>query len=284
MPFYLRIDIYTPAGEHVRRLYEGASSASPDGFALQAPPLGPDTLTLPGVLAGGGSVILWRQDNDGGQTVSSGDYVLKIESADSFGTTTSWTRTLKVLGVPGQADLILYNAAGEAVRHYDTAALGLDPVDFGRSLPGGVELKGRNGAISLLPFDGLDDRGQTLGGGNYEWVLHWSDAGGSHTATRSVLKVPEPQAEPLAAAMLEQNPVPPGRPLAVRYSPCACQVRASVHELSGGLVAEGADLVGAGRLVIDLPGSAGGIYLLRLRATGAGLRPSERVLKAALLR
>jgi hypothetical protein len=282
-PFHLIVALYNSSGERVRLLFDGSATRPPDGYTVSGSPDGPLQIDLPGTLSNGSQSLVWDHSNDAGQPVSSGAYTLKLESSDPFGTVTAYERVVQVLVVSQPAQLVLYNSAGEAVRHYDAAALGLDPVDLGRADGNRVEIKSRNGSLSWLPIDGLDDRGEPLQGGSYELVLHWSDAGGSHTNSLDLVLVPAPGADALASASLAQNPVPAGAPLELRYTPCACELRVRVHDLAGQLIASSVD-PGSGRLSLALSSTAPGIYLVSLELHSPGQRPQRRVLKAALLR
>jgi hypothetical protein len=283
-PYKLTIALYSPSGERVRLLYDGASTGAADGFTVVGGLYDPIQIQLPVQLADGSTALIWQRDNDGGQAVASGTYVLKIESTDPFGSVTALTKSIQVLAAPGEAQLVLYNAAGEAVRHLDAKALGLDPVDLGGRLDStGFELKERDGSLAWLPFDGLNDSGQPLQGGSYQLLLSWSDASGRHTDSRGLVIVPAPGADFLASAGFAQNPVPAGAEAQIRYSPCTCQVHATVHDLAGQLVAQGVD-PGTGVLPLPLLRSASGIYLVTLEVEGSGVRVQRRTLKLALIR
>lgn len=283
MPYQLSVALYNSSGERVRLVYEGPASSAPEGYSVSGGISEPLIITLPGALPDGSHTLRWDQDNDGGQSVASGSYILKLQGVDPFGAVLAYSKVIQVQQLPGEAQLVLYNSAGEAVRHYDPAALGLDPVDLGRTDAGRVQLKDRNGSLAWMPLDGLNDSGQVLLGGNYSLVLHWADSSGSHTVTRDVVMVPAPGAELLKDLSLEQNPVPAGRPLAIRYQPCSCQVTVRVHDLAGQLISQASDS-GSGRLELALDRSASGIYLVTIEADANGQRPLRRVLKAALIR
>jgi hypothetical protein len=283
MPYRLSVALYNQAGERVRLLYEGPSSASPEGHQVSGGAGEPLYIGLMGVLADGSQALVWDQRNDGGQAVAGGTYHLKMEATDSWGQTSAYTRAVQVLAQPSGASLVLYNSAGEAVRHYDAAGLGLDPVDLGRIDGRNVELKDRHGGLGWFELDGLSDAGQPLKGGSYQLVLHWADSSGDHTVARPIVVVPAPMDDLLRGAGLEANPVPAGQALVLRHRPCACQVTARLYTLAGELAGQGSGS-GDGRLELGLSRASGGVYLIGLEARAEGQPVARRVIKAAVLR
>lgn len=267
----------------MRLLYQGASAVDAGNVRVEGLSSGPLSLHFGLPLPDGATVLVWDQRNDAGQDVAGGTYILKLQSTDPWGKVTAHNHAVGVLLRPQPASLVLYNAAGEAVRHYDPAALGLDPVDLGRAEPGRVELKDRQGGLAWFDLDGLNDHGQPLAGGSYHLVLRYAEGMGTHTVVRAVVVVPLPGGDPLEGAGLERNPVPPGQPLVIRHRPCDCSLRARLYDLSGGLVATaGGD--GQGRLELGSGDLAGGVYLVDLWLEAPGERPQRRVIKAAVLR
>ena len=285
MPYQLSVGAYNSAGELVRLIYQGLASAEPTELTLSGGNGQPVSLALPGPLADGSTSLFWKGENQAGQPISSGVYVIKLQTTDSFGQVDTLQKDVQMLATEQAAQLALYNSAGELVRHWDLKTLGFDAVDLGRVLDGSVELKDLQGAVMGLPMDGLNDAGQPLTGGVYNLVLRRGGPGSSASIIRSISIVPAAGADPLEGLAPEQNPLPAGQDLiALRYTPQAgVFVEGSLFNLAGERVAV-ADSAQAGRLVVALGRGASGVYLFVVEAKGAGLRPARRTVKIGVVR
>jgi hypothetical protein len=285
MPYQMTVAAYNSAGELVRLIYQGAASAQPVALQLHGGNGQPVSLDLPGPLADGSTSLLWSGDNASGQSLSSGTYIIKVQTLDPFGDVQTLQGTVQMLAVGAPAQLALYNSAGELVRHWDLQALGFDAVDLGHASASEVELKGLQGAVLALPFDGLNDAGQPLAGGTYSLILRQNGAGKPPTIVRSITIIPSAGSDPLADLAPEQNPVPPGQErLILRYTPMAgVSLQGALYNLAGERVAL-ADASQAGRLSVPLGGAASGVYFLSVEASGSGTRSQRRTLKIAVTR
>jgi hypothetical protein len=285
MPYQMSVGAYNSAGELVRLIYQGLASAQPTELQLSGGNGLPVTLALPGPLADGATSLFWKGENQAGQPISSGVYVIKIQTTDPFGQISTLQKDVQMLTLEAQAQLALYNSAGELVRHWDLKTLGFDAVDLGRVLDGSVELKDLQGSILGLPMDGLNDAGQPLTGGVYNLVLRRGGPGGAPSIIRAINIVPSVGSDPLEGLAPEQNPLPAGQTtIALRYSPQAgVFVEGSLFNLAGERVAV-ADGSQAGRLVVQLGREASGVYLFVVEAKGPGMRPARRTVKIGVVR
>jgi len=197
MPFQMTVAAYNSAGELVRLIYQGAASVQPTEMVLEGGIGLPISLALPGPLQDGRDHLLWLGENQSGQRVSSGSYVIKIETLDPFGHVSTLQQSVQMLTTESPTELALYNSAGELVRHWDLQALGFDAVDLGRVQDGSVELKDLTGAVMGLAMDGLNDAGQPLAGGVYNLVLRRNSADKPPTIVRPVNIVPAAGPDPL---------------------------------------------------------------------------------------
>jgi hypothetical protein len=295
VPFQIAARVYNSAGELVRTLYEGGSSQQP----LQ---LLPDKqnfvggwdqvwIPLPGQLAGGATGLAWDGSNAGGQWVSAGTYYLKLESIDSFGHTTSLIAPVGVLPAPTEAWLRLSNAAGELVWQHPLGAaatafsLSGDSIALsgeGRPVSGPplrITVHLGNGLSVDVDWDGHTSQGRLADAGVYHLSLSSAQPGQATQVQSAKLAVIRGEdADLLAGAILGPNPAKDEAQL--RYTPQAgYPARIELYSLAGERVLAAGDLSASGRIVLDLRGLSGGVYLGVLRAG-----PQRRVLKLAVVR
>src|SRR5207237_462549 len=132
---------------------------------------GSTLISIPGaVLAGEAAALTWNNDNDNGQMLTGGTYSIKVGITDPFGKVSSISSSITVIR-PESSTLVLYNSAGEAVRHFDLAAMGVQARGLGEASAHGIELKTALGGPYLLAFDAKNDAGEPLKGGIYELVF-----------------------------------------------------------------------------------------------------------------
>lgn len=268
---------------------DSASFASGDGEV---------SILLPGLLRSDDGTwidgIAWRADNDNGQWVSGGDYVLKAEYTDNFGSVTTLQATVLVLPAEREAALSIYNSAGELVARPALPPLGgdrlvelsLSEAEFASGMGGGftISVKDEAGRLYSVPWDGRNDRGEWVDSGVYMVKLVYHGPGGvTRVEIRSVTVLKAPS-QGLTGARLAPNPAQ--REDWTLYAPPQPDqaLEAMAFDLNGAKVAEARSAPGAARLRLPNQGLAGGIYLIVLQRIPARDSSDRRVFKAALLR
>lgn len=111
--------IYNEAGELVSVLGNFAMSRPLNAFETDGTPLEREgdvvRFLMDGLVIGS-----WDGRNADGNLVTGGQYYVKVDSTDAFNVTTSVTRTVSVNFDPRMLEIVVYNEAGEVVRHIGT--------------------------------------------------------------------------------------------------------------------------------------------------------------------
>ena len=295
LPNYLRLLIYNSAGELVRTLYEGQAQFQAGSLLLSA-----STLAAPGMLdvffpgalsdGNGGSRrgdLQWDLRNDASQSVRGGVYTLKAEVRDPFGSISTLTAQVQVLPPPQMASLVIYNSAGEAVRHLmvpSGAFTDLDQPDL-QSGRVGFRVKGGGSLQAWLDWDGNTDVGQPLSSGVYMVVFNSaSSTGAPIKVTWQVNYIAPPRPDGLGLISLAPNPVR-GNTAQVDFSaPPLGSVVVHVFNLAGERVLTAAASAGQGRIMLEVGNLAGGIYLIDLEVLNGPAHLGHRFVRMALAR
>lgn len=284
-------------------LFDGAAQVLPgqlslgDGLILGGS--APLSIGFPGLLydpqLGWVSSLAWAADNQNGQLVSGGVYVIKAEITDPFGTVTSLQGSVQVLPGPSDDVLAIYNSAGERVARPPLPAplngsrlmsLRLGQEDFSPGHGAGLKLivMDEQGVETTVLWDGLNEQGRQVASGSYIAKLFYvSPDGGRHLEARSFVLLDAPR-EGLARALLAPNPSL-GQDWRLSAPAQAGQgLWAQAFDLSGGRVAVAAAGPGATELRLPNQGLAAGVYLIVLERRPLQSSADRRVFKAALIR
>ena len=308
MPFHAVIAAYNSAGERVKLIFEGASQIQLDGGKLSAGNLVEGglamQLTFSGQLGGAGFGVSWDGQNDSGQMVGGGFYYIKVEFSDPFGKTTSYISQVAVVDARPFQSLVIYNSAGEAVRHValpggtvyselslaDQAfALDEDPATGLPSQQYKLGLRDNAGNSSVLPWDGLNDQGVPVKPGSYSVVLISKQGlSDSKVMTRSFVVLDGGGYDPFKHSVLAPNPVKASDgSLWVNYRPCPLgtrRIQAQLFNLAGESVALGLAEAGSGLFELKLPYLASGTYILRISMQEGPAVLKIKFIKVAILR
>lgn len=288
--------IYNSAGERVRSLYTGASSAAPGAVSLSQPALIPGlgrvTLLMDSQPATGPAALAWDGTNDQGQAVAPGTYYLKVETRDPFGQATAFDLTVQALAAPldGAGALDIYNSAGERV-----ASLALSPAagivdyslaqdSFVAGASGGLVIHcvDSSGAPQTLVWDGRNGAGQTVAAGIYT-LMPRSQAGTSSLKAIAVTVLSAPGLEPVAPR-LAPNPAQPGATSLRIQGPASGQDwTLDLYNVAGERVRQGGGKSGS-LLQVPLAGLSAGVYVAEIRTLDGQGRAWRWALKAAILR
>jgi flagellar hook assembly protein FlgD len=298
--------LYNSAGEVVRSLYDGFTHTQAVGIRSETLSVMvegrlPVAIHIDGItLDGAAQPIVWLGDNDNGQTVSNGTYYLKVETLDPFGTVTTLSHAVSVLGNHNGNSLAIFNSAGELVRKIPLDGLPAGLVDFDSRLVDGnggadgvkFDLLDGDGVLHAWEWDGLNEQGQPVASGSYVVRLLRTDLGVGVTVKSIgivLLQAPNDALRSLLdSAVVGPNPWGPGHSQGaaqLRYSPQAGrQAVARAYNLAGELVSSGIDPQGSGRLSLPMDGLASGIYLIVFEAVDGPARLGRRTLKLAVVR
>ena len=302
--------IYNSAGEEVRRLYSGSSQGQPGSFKTRGDVLQPGSsgiqLEFSGVLAGGSNALVWEGNNDTGQSVSGGSYLIKVQETDPFGRIVSWAHDVTVLPAAHPQSLNIYNSAGELVRSLDMSVLArgarianFSMADAGKKafvVPNDPSAVGSlmltvtdvHGVQSQVPWDGRNSQGQPVASGIYNiQLLSKMDTGAVVIATRDIVVLKNPDSQSAVDVKVVPNPVgPKDRQVSFLFSPLPFGRHAQLmlYNLSGDLVAQGVSNAGADRLILNIGPWSSGIYLGVFEVREGGGLVSRRQLRVALRR
>ncbi|HXB96909.1 MAG TPA: hypothetical protein VNZ54_02580, partial [bacterium] len=302
VPFHVSVAVFNSAGERVRTLYQGPAQTIPAGVALAGGSVvlaGSQAvqLNLNTWLGSGPGSLAWIGDNDNGQLVAGGAYVLQAAFTDNFGNVTTYSVTVQVLDAMAQSNLEILNSAGEVVwtdalrltggpdpalsLGAPVLALALDPATGTPSGRLGIGV----GALQV-PWDGRSSSGQFVAAGMYFVRLAVAEKGGATAVqVRQFQVVTSAAGKPPAAVTLAPNPWRGPQPLKIRYTPVpGCRGAAALYSLTGGRVAAGADPQGTGEIRIPAPGLAPGIYIVEFWQMDGPAALARSATKVAVVR
>jgi flagellar hook assembly protein FlgD len=174
------------------------TSANPLNIFL----VGVQTPSNPG---GGGTNFTWDSTTDANQPAGSGLYYIKFEEQDIYGHTNVVIRTITMMTVNQYVEVVIYNSAGEKVRtirDYKDISNTSISLKVGTNNSGMVVLEkgsnainityGTNPATDYITWDGLNDQGLAVSGGNYEVQVNMvTSQVRSTVATKSIVVLTE---------------------------------------------------------------------------------------------
>jgi hypothetical protein len=313
VPYQLQVMLYNSAGERVKLLYEGAAQTLPLDINLSAQLLQTGggasvELDMGGRLAGGQTLLSWFGDNDNGQGVRGGVYYFKLEYLDTFGSKTSYVKSVQVIEGQGANFMAVYNSAGEEVYRRSVGSPGTTYSSFSLDAnpDGGVALSYDSAGASLNPltgtlvdgqgnqvpfsWDGRNSQGLPLASGVYSVRLVNESQGGTQVVARQVTLIKDVDAGLPFDPFIAPNPIIPGNfgvptRLCVTYPAGALlSARANFYNQAGERVAQGDDVAAGGKLWIDYGQLASGVYLVEVEGRYNSGALYRKVLKLAIVR
>jgi flagellar hook assembly protein FlgD len=292
-PFHVSLKVYNSAGEEVGVLAENLQVyQQPQKLTLLNSDFNPDQNGVGQLLINGpGTVMVWDGSDSSGQIVQSGIYYISMQSTDSFGKTTTWSKAMTVLRTNQGVLVQVFNGAGELVWS-DKKPLGnagnlrLSDTQFSPTDSGpGLKISYGTGASDFSYWNGLNSQGQAVASGTYVVQVTQDTETGKKIFAQSVT-VLQPSATVFDQAVAWPNPAPAGTAavtIQVTGLAAGSELWGDVYDLAGERV---------GSLETDPAGlrwnlsenSASGIYLTRINAKdGQGHQRSQAV-KIAILR
>ena len=193
--YTVEVGVYNEAGELVQTLKVLQSSQAVNSLVLQGDritqlsgPNGEIYLYCQGIL-----VAVWDGKDGSGNPVSNGVYLIKVDNIDPTGTVSSLTRQVTVNRNLASVSAVIYNEAGEAVRHL--AAWVVDPngasmsgialsstvlsPGSGAGAPTTLQILIQGSSLPVtLSWDGTNDTGTLVTAGRYLLSVHWDNGEG----------------------------------------------------------------------------------------------------------
>jgi hypothetical protein len=316
-PFRVVIGAYNSAGELVRIIFEGNAQYQPGDLQLNKDLIpggasgtdGAVNISFPGYLMdpklGKLGSVLWYADNNDGQLIAGGVYTIKAEVVDNFGQITSLQRSIQVVSVRAENELIIFNGAGEIVaRPPLPATLSGRPLttvwmkteSFAPSFnPDGTTVAGlrfyfkdETGATSWVDWDGKNEFGLPVASGSYTAQLLYSSGAGSSAKiieNRGFVVIQTASPANLDGAFAVPNPAMRGEPIKISYpTSLAYSTTARLFSLDGQLVAQTDDQAKTGWLVFSTSGLAPGVYIAKVEKLAGGASVCRRLMKVAVVR
>jgi hypothetical protein len=277
------IGIFNEAGEFVRQILVKQNAQPINEIDLLPSAVitnlkGPNGTIL--IYEDGNLLGTWDGTNQWNEPVANGIYHLKADSIDSSGVPTSVTRQIMVSRKLVKATVIIFNEAGEVVRHlYGTVEDGsgvkmtevvlssnvLQPGAMNGGSQGKIQIMLKtSGTPVVLVWDGRGDEGPVVASGHYQIAARWDGGLGEETEiTRGVLVTGERPFVGKVVAAPNLLDAGSGNTLTTFQidSTNPLTLDALIYTVTGELVASEQGLVGANQVQWDAGGKASGLYL-----------------------
>jgi len=296
-PVQLTVTLFNSAGEVVRVLYQGGAQSVPSGLSLSSPLLVEGTslqLQLGTLLPDGQNSLSWTGLNADGQMVAGGMYTFQTKYSNTFGQVTTYTQSVQVVDASAGQGVNIFNSAGELVwwsalpqTGVGTGAITLSSTRLALAYNPATGKLTNQLVITLqggasVTWDGLSTQGTPVQSGSYTvQVISGADMG---VTTKTLVLLATGQGLPSAAMTVAPNPLRPGQPLTVAYTPYpGCQGVCEVYTLTGRLATLGTDPDGSGTITLNPSGLAPGIYFLEFRQQSSGSVAARSVAKIAVV-
>jgi len=120
--YLIHIAVYNSAGELIKTLATFNAGSPINSFTINNGDITTDSQTAQ-IIYNNISIGTWDATNPLGSKVSNGAYMIKIDSTDPFGVTTTATKTVLVGITNSTLDVAVYNEAGEVVKQFSPAEI-----------------------------------------------------------------------------------------------------------------------------------------------------------------
>jgi hypothetical protein len=287
------VSVFGANGERVALLYQGGISQMGGAPALLGTAVQPGfvgaSLLFNGILQSGASQIAWLGLSDSGELVDGGVYTFQVTATDSFGRVSSYSIPINVIQPVGANEINIFNSAGELVYHESFRSLTVSATELQLNetafspqqgkLNG--SLRSNNGSLASWSWDGRASDGHLVAPGIYTLQLLNAQAGQSSRADlKQVQVLTAPEGLDPAPRLLSLDGV-----LTLYFDPSvmAAPPVLRLYNLAGELV-PGRQALSAGKVSIELPQAASGVYILAMDYQSPAGSREHRVLKACVLR
>jgi len=248
-------------------------------------------------------IATWDGTNREGDLVTNGNYYVKVDNIDTYGTVRTTTQVVLVNRAIYQATINIYNEAGEVIRHLYAY---VDDPGPGRVLsmelstsvikpslqaaggtPGEVAVILSSGATVV--WDGRSDAGNFVQSGQYFIEVHTADGQGAQTTVVREIAVIDSDAlrgiERVAAVPNVLNEANGYRAVFTSATALPLTLRASIYTLAGELVGSITGLAGTNSVTWDASNVVSGLYLAVVeQVDDEGRLVSRQVQKIAVIR
>ena len=299
--YTIKIGVYNEAGEMVKEVLIEQLSQAINNINLQPAVItslhGQIDIYYQGALIG-----TWDGTNNTGDPISNGIYHIKVDSVDSVGAVQSVTQDATVSRVFYKTTILVYNEAGEVVRHLytylddpgkqavlsmqlSTAFIVPGATQVG-AIPNQVAITLSNGTIRY--WDGKGDTGAYLENGQYFIEVHSKDGQGGETlVTQRVSLEDFNAASGVGTVIAQPNMIQPGGSTLVTFKTNSAMVltlQVSLYTLAGELVMTIPGDSGTNQALWDTKGVASGLYLALVESRNAsGGLAARQTLKVVVL-
>jgi flagellar hook assembly protein FlgD len=290
--FTVQIGVYNGAGELIKTIPTQQFSQPIENITLQSS----NAITA---LNGQGSTVgiyyqgvligTWDGSTNSGGLATNGEYYVKIDNIDETGVVKSVTQQVMVSRSLYKATILIYNEAGEVVRHLYTYVSDPGPSDASGvsltasviqptngSAPGGVPTQVSiilsNG--TTVTWDGTGDNGNIVANGQYLVEVHTVDGNGGETVLTAQVAVLGGHSGNVATIQAEPNVLTRATGYTttiVDNSGLNLTLTVHLYTTAGELVFQKTQTgnPGSGQVTLDASGLASGLYLATVDAVNA---------------
>ncbi|HEY5037836.1 MAG TPA: hypothetical protein VIJ93_02070, partial [bacterium] len=246
----------------------------------------------------------WDGTNGSGNPAPNGVYHVKVDSIDNTGVVLSTTQQAIVSRTLYQSTILIYNEAGEIIRHlYDLmndpgpagvsavqlSTLVIQPTDnnAGTNMPTQVTITLSNG--TTVSWDGKSDGGSFVQSGQYFIEVHTKDGQGAETIVTKQVSVQDVNVTlGIGTVIAQPNTVDPTSLSTVvtfkSNSALTLTLRVSLYTTAGEFVQQVEGPVGQNQAAWDTANVASGLYLavVEVRYAAGGLA-NRQILKVVII-
>ena len=288
--YTVRVGVYNEAGELIKTVLVKQFSEPVNSITLEASNVISSLHGQVDIYFEGNYIGTWDGTNSDGQPAENGQYNLKVDSVDASGVDVSTTQPVIVNRSLYKATILIYNEAGEVVRHLYTyvddpgqQTVGQVTLSTKVIAPSGVATSGTPNTVTItlsngtvVTWDGKSDTGSYVTEGQYFVEVHSSDGQGGETIVTTKITV-QGQNVGLGLGTLAAEPnVINGKSgttvvtFTMKNSGMSLSLRASIYTLAGELVKVEQGTAGEPAVVSwDTAGMASGLYLAVVEEQGA---------------
>lgn len=312
--YVVHLSVYNQAGELIQTLASFETGTPITDFTIQNGVIVTDSQTA-SFIFNGITLGNWDATSASGGKVTNGTYLIKVDSVDPYGVTSTITKNVIVDITRSTLDVAVYNEAGEIVKHFSEAEIinyfgggpsaALQPADFNVGeaklsastlvesyLPGiSTSLTITLGSGRSFTWDGVGDNGSYLTSGTYFLEITSSQQNQPGQQIIMPVRVDNDGSSPVTDVVLAPNPVHLSQTTQAKFllaNPGGqlTEVDVQIYTIAGELVKTLQNQPGTPTLVLwDLtdPQLASGTYLAVLDLHSAKGLMGRKILKVQVI-
>jgi uncharacterized repeat protein (TIGR01451 family) len=290
--YMVHVGVYNEAGELVKEIWVQQLSQQITSFDILQ---NPTITSLHGQIYieyQGQQIATWDGTTQSGDPVTNGKYYVKVDNIDPYGVVNSVSETVAVSRSIAKVVVLVYNSAGEVVRHLysyadDPNNLPLSDVNMStnviKPVAGATPIPGSSNTVSItspnglnVVWDGKSDTGAIVTNGHYEVEVHFTDGkGGEETFTRGVVVQAGSGSTADGVVVAIPNVLTSGQTTTILTvnSTTSYTLTANLYDVAGELIRKATPGPGANQATLDFTGISSGIYMAvtELRDANGGL-------------